>query len=418
LAAVSPRAAEVHDTPEVSRHDATASVGWVRLWLGCVAACALAVASPALAQHEMHDMSAMSADWTWTFDTQAFLNANLQERKFRDFHQIESQNWFMVGGARRLGAAAVHVHGMFSLEPFTIRPLGSAEVFQTGETYNGLSLIDYQHPHDLVMGAGAAVEWPASADTRARFEAAAVGEAALGPPAFMHRPSAEANPTAPLSHHNLDSTHIAYDVLTAGLATGEITIEASAFHGREPNEHRLEVQIGPIDSYSARLSWRRGPWQAQVSGGHLKFPDPTEFTDIDRFTASLSYTGAVKNRPAAFMLAWGLNREPGVGVTSPAWLAEGVCHVSTRHLVFLRAELVDKDILTVGGYDPPGYYHLHVLSWVGALTLGAERELATTAAGQVGVGADATVYRTPANLLDSYGHPFSAHIFLRYRFAR
>jgi hypothetical protein len=234
----------------------------------------------------------------------------------------------------------------------------------------------------------------------------------------MHRLSAESNPTAPLGHHHLDSTHTTHGVVTAGVTHGEFTLEASVFRGREPDEHRIEVEFGPLDSYSARVSWRRGGWHLQVSGGHLKFPDPTEFTDINRFTASVDYAGEFKQRPVAVTLAWGLNREPALRVTSPALLAEGVWHLSSRDLVYLRGELVNQDILTVGGYDPPGFFRPHVLSWIGAMTLGYERTLAKTTAGHVGVGGDATVYRTPPNLMDSYGHPFSAHVYLRFRFAR
>ena len=42
-----------------------------------------------------------------------------------------------------------------------------------------------------------------------------VGPAPLGPPSFMHRPSAAENPQSPLAHHLLDSTHI-----TAGVLSG------------------------------------------------------------------------------------------------------------------------------------------------------------------------------------------------------
>ena len=60
-----------------------------------------------------------------------------------------------MGEAQRaVGTGQVHLTGMFSLEPFTIQALGSPEVFQTGETYQQAPLIDYQHPHDLIMGLG------------------------------------------------------------------------------------------------------------------------------------------------------------------------------------------------------------------------------------------------------------------------
>ena len=67
----------------------------------------------------------------------------------------------MMGVAsRKVGAGGLTLHGMLSFEPFTLRDLGSSQVFQTGETFGGAPLIDYQHPHDLIMGLSAAYERP------------------------------------------------------------------------------------------------------------------------------------------------------------------------------------------------------------------------------------------------------------------
>ena len=49
------------------------------------------------------------------------------------------------------------------------------------------------------------------------FGAYAVGEATLGPTAFMHRESARDNPQVPLAHHDLDSTHISEGVIRGGV---------------------------------------------------------------------------------------------------------------------------------------------------------------------------------------------------------
>ena len=68
---------------------------------------------------------------------------------------------------------------MFSLEPFTIEDLGSPQVFQTGETFNGAPLIDYQHPHDLIMALGGRVE-RTMGSVRGTFEASLVGAPAPG----------------------------------------------------------------------------------------------------------------------------------------------------------------------------------------------------------------------------------------------
>jgi hypothetical protein len=47
------------------------------------------------------------------------------------------------------------------------------------------------------------------------------GEPALGPVAFMHRPSAMDNPDAPISHHWIDATHITFGVATLGGRFGD-----------------------------------------------------------------------------------------------------------------------------------------------------------------------------------------------------
>ncbi len=376
----------------------------------------LAVPSTAFGQHEQH-APAPAPGWTWRIDAQAFLNANVQVRKFRDFYDIESQNWAMAMAGRSVGRGRLILLGMVSFEEWTLPRYGSPQVFQTGETFDGAALTDYQHPHDLLMAASARLEWPVSS-WRLSVAGGPVGSTALGPAAFMHRASAGSNPTAPLGHHSLDSTHVTHGVVTLGAGRGAWTFEASAFHGREPDEDRVAVEFGPIDSYSARLSWSRGPWHAQVSGGRLRFPNPTEFTDEELVTASVSYTGAIRTRPLAVTLACGVARESAIGVAAPACLAEGAWRWALHDEVYGRLEILSKDILTQGGYDPPGFEHPHVLSRVAALTVGYERQMLQTRAGRFGLGADVTLHLRDRNLDDSYGHPVSAHMFLRYRFAQ
>ncbi len=392
-----------------------------RARVGGLAACLLillvAAVAPADAQHD-HHVGTSPAGWTWTAEARAFFALNLQERKFRDFHTIESQNWVMTGLSRPVGRARLTLQGMFSGEAYTLPRYGSPQVFQTGETYGGAALVDYQHPHDVVMTASARLDWPVGARWRMHVEGGPVGAPAFGPVPFMHRASAAPNPTAPLTHHHFDATHVSHGVVTVGASRGGVMVETSAFHGREPDEDRLRVEAGPIDSYAARLRWRRGAWDAQVSAAHLKFPDPTEFTDLRRISASVAYTGSWRDRPVAVMLAFGRQTHTAFVVRSPAWIAEGVWDWRPRTRLSLRAELVDKDILTHGGYDPPGFAHEHVLSRVGALTVGTEHAIASSRRSRLSVGADVTTYYRDANLDGSHGHPFSAHMFLRYAFVR
>ena len=355
--------------------------------------------------------AASEPKWTWSWDASVFFGWNYQLRKFTDFQRVESQNWLMGAGEHKLGSGQLRLHTMLSFEPFTIQALGSPQVFQTGETYANAPLIDYQHPHDLFMDLGATFTRPVRRG-HAFAEIAVVGAPALGPTPFMHRPSAEDNPTVPLGHHQMDATHITHGVVTAGLTQGDITVDASVFRGAEPDENRKDIELGKLDSYSGRVTWRRRGWKAQMSAAHLTTPEWVEpFNDVTRLTASIEYARA--DGRLATMLSWGQNRE--IHGALDAYLFETTLRTKNRQSWYTRAELATKDILGAGGRHPRGFVHFHPLSRVGALTLGYVFDLLDAPAGRLGVGGDATVYHVPQNLRDNYGSPASFHIFLRYR---
>ena len=373
------------------------------------------MSAPALAQHDPSAHRPAGEGWTWTAEGQVFANANLQWRKFTDFHHVESQNWFMTSLARRLGGGDFEVHGMISLEPFTLRREGSSQVFQTGETLDDAPLIDYQHPHDLLMALAARTSVPVAGGWTLELRGGLVDAPALGPTAFMHRPSASIHPTAPLGHHNLDSTHITHGVVTVGLSRPSVTIEGSAFHGGEPDEARIAVELGPLDSYSGRVSWRLGSWSGQVSAARLHQPEAVELTDVTRVTASLGQDTPWREGRVAWLLAWGWNY--GTNHDEQAALFEGVWRPSAKSAWYWRGEIVEKNILTAGGLHPPGFEHPHVYSTVGAATIGYERGVWRGRGVSLGLGGDVTVHHTPENLLESYGHPVSAHAFARLGFS-
>ena len=83
------------------------------------------------------------------------------------------------------------------------------------------------------------------------------GEPALGPPAFMHRLSAMDSPEAPIGHHWMDSTHVTFGVVTAGLVHGPWKLEGSGFRGREPDQKRYDLESPRLDSASVRLGSTR-----------------------------------------------------------------------------------------------------------------------------------------------------------------
>jgi len=314
----------------------------------------------------------------------------------------------------------VRLHTMLSFEPWTVQPLGSPQVFQTGETYKQAPLIDYQHPHDLFMGLGTDYTH-SSGRVSYVIGADVVGSPTLGPVAFMHRPSAYGNPQAPLSHHYLDSTHITPGVVRGTIAVDGFGVGASWFRGEEPDENRKDIDLGALNSYALQLSWTRGPWSAQASGARLHDPEIITPADADRYTASVAYTrgpaGAAPHGEgsaphlAALFFAFGQNRE--IHGNFDAYLFEGTLTVGARGLIYTRAESVDKDILDAG-FHPRGVFHRHRHSRVGALTVGYLWDFLRTRAGTFGVGADVTVYSVPLNLRDAYGAPSSYHVFVHY----
>jgi hypothetical protein len=376
--------------------------------------CSAALCGPVVAHAQTHDheqtsSSSAAESWQWTVDGSVFFGFNYQHRKFRDFSSWESQNWLMAGGSRQIRSGTFTASTMLSLEPWTMKDIGSPQAFQTGETFRRAPLIDYQHPHDLIMGLGASYRLPWRRLTW-RLSGAAVGSPAFGPVAFMHRASAADNPQAPLAHHHLDSTHITPGVVTAGATAGEWTLEGSWFRGREPDENRTDLDLGAFDSYSLRLGWARGAWSAQASGAALTMPELTTPYDAKRLSASLSYQEPA--RRLAWTVAFGQNRE--IHGNLEAYLLEGRMQLRARDAVFARAESVAKDILDAG-FHPAGTFHRHRQSQVGAFTLGYLRDLWTASDRRLGIGGDVTGYLVPENLREAYGAPVSFHVFLRYR---
>jgi hypothetical protein len=355
-----------------------------------------------------------TAAWSWTADGNAFYGYNYQKRKFADFWAWESQNWMMLSGVRAAGPDRLAVHGMISLEPFTIAAGGSPQLFQTGESYQRAPLVNYQHPHDLLMDLGASYRYDAGRVAYI-FSADLVGSPALGPTPFMHRESARDNPQVPLSHHNLDSTHVTPGVVTVGVNAGAFTVESSVFRGEEPDENRLNIDRPWLDSWSARAGWRSGAWQAQVSGGYLHVPEWFDPFDVTRLTASIGFDGAIRSRALAATLAWGENREHNAfHQASDGYLLEWNLRATNRNTLYGRAEVVAKQIFGLG-LEPKAFAHRHSYAGIDALTLGYVCDLAIVRWSRIGVGADITVYHMSPDMIDYFAGSRSFHVFARWR---
>jgi hypothetical protein len=357
--------------------------------------------------------------WNAMFMAQAFI-VDTQQSGPRGGDKFYSSNWFMVNAEHRAGEnGAFQFQLMLSLDPATMTERRYPLLFQTGETAFGKPLTDAQHPHNFIMAIGLQYARALNEHTTVEFYFAPVGDPALGPVAYPHRASAMELPQATLSHHWQDSTHIADDVITAGIAYKKIKLEASGFYGAEPNENRWTVEYGPIDSWSTRLWFFPTPnWSAQVSVGHLTKPEALESGDQFRSTASIEYTKPMFGSSWSSSVVWGRDHSTATKRNTNAYLIESVIPIGIRNFLTGRAERVDKDELFAG--QPDLQAQLDVLYGstfrIAAYTLGYTRDLGIFHHLETGIGADFQTFSLPSAIKPYYGdHPVGGDIFLRVR---
>ncbi|HWZ59996.1 MAG TPA: hypothetical protein VNW46_13555, partial [Gemmatimonadaceae bacterium] len=251
-------------------------------------------------------------------------------------------NWGMLMATHALAGGQLSLRGMLSLDAATVTPAGYPLLLQSGEAYNGQPLHDRQHPHDLIMEAAAIYDHAVTQDLAVQLYVAPVGDPALGPVAYPHRPSAEADPFAPLAHHWEDATHVSFGVATVGVYTRAVKVEGSIFNGRDPDQYRYSVDYGghapTLDSYSGRVTVNPAPaWSLSGSYGYLRSPEQLEpKLDQHRATGSVLYGDG----PVAAALIWGANFQSNH--TSNGVTAEATVQVGARNTVFGRAEYVNK----------------------------------------------------------------------------
>ena len=323
--------------------------------------------------------------------------------------QVGSVNWGMFMARRNVRGGRVGLRTMFSAEPWTIPGCGSLSFLAVGEVCDGDTIHDRQQPHDLFMELAVDYDRLLRGAWRWQVYGGLAGEPALGPPGYTHRASAIANPIAPVTHHWLDSTHVAFGVLTVGVFSPRWKAEASTFNGREPDESRADLDLGAFDSVSGRVSYLPTERLAvQVSAARLRdagtdFPFPSQDPAI-RITAS-----AVYHKPLAAdglwatTVAFGTNRAREVvsggilDATTAAGLVESSVTFSQWHTVFGRAE--------VGGM-PAHHLHAHEYSMsvfaIGKLQLGYVRNLRVTKGLQPGIGGTIAISLVPPALAPRY----------------
>ena len=340
-------------------------------------------------------------------------NANLvydAQGGARGDEKVFSESMLMVMAAHELAGGTFGLRSMMSLEPLMGKK-GYPLLLQTGETANGTTgLVDRQHPHDLFMELAATYSHPITPGSSAFLYVGYPGEPAIGPVTFMHRFSGIDNPSAPIAHHWLDSTHITYGVVTAGYIWRNWKLEGSAFNGREPDEFRWNFDTPRLSSYAGRVSYNpTGNWSLQASHAFIRSPEELE-PDLNqhRTSASATYNLPFDDNNWQTTLAWGLdNNSPGRELHSA--LLESAVRFHDRHTVFARAEWAQKDEL----FSAPSPLAGKPLA-VNELSLGYVYDLAVARHVKMGLGGVGTVYALPQSLTPYYGaNPASVMLFGR-----
>jgi hypothetical protein len=361
-------------------------------------------------------LMAMKHSWMLMFHANVFV-VDQQQSSPRGEDKFFSTSWFMGMAQRPLGHGVFTARAMLSLDPATVTGRQYPLLFQQGETSFGRPIADGQHPHDFVMEIAALYDLKLGSKGLLSFYFAPVGDPALGPVAYPHRASASEDPLATLGHHQEDSTHIADDVITVGLAYRTARVEASGFHGREPDESRWNIDQGKIDSWSTRLTIQPGKnWSGQFSYGRLKSPEalfPIE--DQERMTASIQYNRPFLRGNWTSTALWGRTQPLQDNSIFNSYAFESTLRFRTRNSAWTRIENADRsNELILGEYPLPPNFREQPVGRVQAYTFGYDRDLDLIPHVATALGAQVTAYGVANILKPVYGsRPAGLAIFVR-----
>ena len=128
---------------------------------------------------------------------------------------------------------------------------------------------------------------------------------------------------------------------------GPLQVEASTFHGREPNENRWNIDSGKPDSFATRLTI--APYRnltTQISTGRMNNPETVDANlDIVRTTASIHHQLEFGSGHVSSSLMWGRNKilKNGSRRIFNAYGFEMTTQFLRRNWIWTRIENVDRD---------------------------------------------------------------------------
>ena len=320
----------------------------------------------------------------------------------RGNYQLGVVNWLMGEARRPALGGTLGFRLMASAEALTLTEQGYPQLLQVAQPYKGGTLADRMHPHEMVSEAALTYEHALNGNLRASLYLGAVGEPALGPVAYLHRPSAVNEPAAPLGHHYQDVTHESFGVVTAGLFTPTIRVEASLFNGAHPDEVRtnFEWKGARINATAVRISVNpTANWSLAASGAYLPATQGTHAHGaLRRYGFSLMNVAPRGDGAWSTALIWGANVPTATRRALHSVLIETNLDLDSRNTIFGRAEYsarTAEELDLVGSIDDE--------IAVGRVGVGVARRLAVISGLTGWLGIRGSVALLPAQLEVFYG---------------
>jgi hypothetical protein len=307
---------------------------------------------------------------------------------------------------------------MLTFEKWTFPKDGYSELLQIGErNEDDIPYVDAQHPHSSpIMGLTLSDTYYVGEEKdHIKLFFAPRGQATDGPIAFMHRPTGMTNPDAPLGHHLAqDIGHITSTVLGASITKGKTTFEFSTFNGREPEPAKVDLPIGSLNSYGARLSQDLGDnWFAMLSAAYIKDPEGDHAPQIDHNWRYSFSTYFQKN--LAHEWTWSNTIAYGLinfydGISKLQSLNEEFLFYKKPYNIWGRIEYVQRASAELSIADSEPLQPRDVY----AVTFGYTHDLPKLKSLSVGLGGSLTKVFLPSTFRDAYGSdPISGRIFIQ-----
>ena len=302
---------------------------------------------------------------------------------------------------------SIRVDLMGSAEQLTVGTIGTPQLLQTEN-------LDAMHAHDTVMALELrdTIKLGVSGRKELIFLFAPRGAAAVGPVPYMHRPSAEGNPDAPLGHNLQDGFHDVSTVFGAGFRTGRTFVEVTRFSGKSVS---WPLPLHGPDSLGVRLTQGLTD-HAEIGASYADVLTPDDNggpSQHERFASAwLATNHKIYGSTLKSSVIWGQLRTSG-GPSQNSFLAETVLQRRSDN-IFGRAELLQATPEQLALTQTNGPKHAR---WVGAVTLGYERAVMKRGLLSLFAGTSITKDFAPRSFEGDYGRRLGgAKLFLRLKF--